>query len=63
MAEDFLQIAHDLRNEYCVRVVGEVRARPEGNRNDALPTGGVEVAASEVEVLSAHTELYKEGDD
>ena len=46
-------IAHDLRAEYCVRVVGEVRVRPEGNRNDALPTGAVEVAASEVEVLSA----------
>ena len=45
-------IAHDLRAEYCVRVVGEVRVRPEGNRNDALPTGAVEVAASEVEVLS-----------
>src|SRR3712207_7340801 len=44
--------AHDLRAEYCVRVVGEVRVRPEGNRNDALPTGAVEIAASEVEVLS-----------
>jgi aspartyl-tRNA synthetase len=44
--------AHDLRAEYCVRIVGEVRVRPEGNRNDALPTGAVEVAASEVEVLS-----------
>ena len=49
--------AHDLRAEYCVRVVGEVRARPEGNRNDALPTGAVEVAASEVEVLSASAPL------
>jgi aspartyl-tRNA synthetase len=37
-------IAHDLRAEYCVRVVGEVRVRPEGNRNDAIPTGAVEVA-------------------
>jgi aspartyl-tRNA synthetase len=45
-------VAHDLRAEYCVRVVGEVRVRPEGNRNEALPTGAVEVAASEVEVLS-----------
>jgi len=50
-------IAGDLRNEYCIRVVGEVRARPEGNRNDALPTGGVEVAASEVEVLSTSAPL------
>ncbi|CAA9332330.1 MAG: Aspartyl-tRNA synthetase @ Aspartyl-tRNA(Asn) synthetase [uncultured Frankineae bacterium] len=49
--------AHDLRAEYCVRVAGEVRVRPEGNRNDALPTGAVEVAASEVEVLSAAAPL------
>ena len=50
-------VAHDLRAEYCVRVVGTVRVRPEGNRNDALPTGAVEVAASEVEVLSAAAPL------
>ena len=50
-------VASDLRNEYCVRVVGEVRVRPEGNRNDALPTGAVEVAASEVEVLSTAAPL------
>ncbi|MDP9436341.1 MAG: aspartate--tRNA ligase [Actinomycetota bacterium] len=46
------EIAHDLRNEFCVRVDGEVRLRPEGNRNPALATGDVEVAASAVEVLS-----------
>ncbi len=45
-------IAGELRAEYCVRVVGEVRVRPGGNRNDALPTGAVEVAAEQVEVLS-----------
>jgi aspartyl-tRNA synthetase len=45
-------IAHDLRAEYCVKVIGAVRVRPEGNRNDALPTGAVEVAADDVEVLS-----------
>ena len=35
--------AHGLRQEYCLRVVGEVRARPEGNENPQLPTGAVEV--------------------
>src|SRR5205085_2079053 len=44
--------AHDLRNEYCVRVVGEVRERPEGNANPDLPTGQVEVVASAIEVLN-----------
>ena len=56
-------IAGDLRNEFCVRVVGEVRARPDGNRNDALPTGAVEVAASEVEVLSSSAPLPFQLDD
>ncbi len=44
--------AHDLRSEYCVKIVGEVRRRPEGNENPELPTGEIEVVASEVEVLS-----------
>ncbi|GAA4575403.1 aspartate--tRNA ligase [Planotetraspora kaengkrachanensis] len=44
--------AHDLRSEYCVKVTGEVRVRPEGNENPELPTGQIEVVASEVEVLS-----------
>ncbi|MFL6075417.1 MAG: aspartate--tRNA ligase [Mycobacteriales bacterium] len=43
---------HDLRAEYCVRVTGEVRRRPEGNENPDLPTGAVEVVADEIEVLS-----------
>ncbi|MGW4473107.1 aspartate--tRNA ligase [Nonomuraea sp. NPDC004354] len=44
--------AHGLRSEYCVRVVGEVRIRPEGNANPDLPTGEIEVVADSVEVLS-----------
>ncbi|MGW4643538.1 aspartate--tRNA ligase [Sphaerisporangium sp. NPDC004334] len=49
--------AHDLRSEYCVRIVGEVRARPEGNENPDLPTGEIEIVASEVEVLSESAPL------
>ncbi|TPG19710.1 aspartate--tRNA ligase [Pedococcus bigeumensis] len=49
--------AHDLRNEYCIRVVGEVKARPEGNANPDLPTGDIEVIASEIEVLNASAPL------
>ncbi|MGI8881476.1 MAG: aspartate--tRNA ligase [Jatrophihabitans sp.] len=45
-------ISHDLRNEWCVKVVGEVKARPEGNANDAIPTGDIEVDASSLEVLN-----------
>ncbi|GAA3447546.1 aspartate--tRNA ligase [Planomonospora venezuelensis] len=49
--------AHGLRAEYCVKVVGEVRVRPEGNENPDLPTGEIEVVASEVEVLSESAPL------
>jgi len=45
-------VAHSLRNEFCVRVTGDVRIRPEGNENPAIPTGRVEVVADELEVLS-----------
>ncbi|GAA4530976.1 MULTISPECIES: aspartate--tRNA ligase [Nonomuraea] len=49
--------AHDLRAEYCVKVVGQVRVRPEGNENPDLPTGEVEVVADAVEVLSESAPL------
>src|SRR5437773_1878246 len=40
------------RNEWVLRVRGTVRPRPEGTKNPKLPTGEVEVAASEIEVLN-----------
>jgi aspartyl-tRNA synthetase len=46
------EMARPLRSEYCLRVVGEVAARPSGNANPQLATGDVEVVASTVEVLS-----------
>ncbi len=45
--------AEDVRNEYVVSVRGTVRLRRPGTENDALPTGGIEVHASAVEVLNA----------
>ena len=44
--------AQELRGEFCIRVTGEVRIRKEGTVNPSLPTGEVEVASSDVEVLS-----------
>jgi aspartyl-tRNA synthetase len=44
--------AHRLRAEFCVRVTGEVSIRPEGNENPELPTGAIEVTATELTVLS-----------
>ena len=49
--------AHDLRNEYCIRVTGVVEARPEGNANPNLPTGEIEVAITELEVLNPSAPL------
>ncbi len=45
-------VAHDLRNEWVVAVTGEVRERPDGNVNPAIPTGEVEVVANGLEVLN-----------
>ena len=45
-------VAHNLRSEYCLKVTGTVSVRPEGNQNPNLPTGEVEVIATDVEVLS-----------
>jgi aspartyl-tRNA synthetase len=50
--QEGLEVAHRLRNEWVVRVVGDVSARPAGTVNDELPTGAVEVVAREIEVLS-----------
>jgi len=55
--------AHDLRNEYCVRITGVVRERPAGNENPNLPTGAVEVDTAELEVLSAAAPLPFQIDD
>jgi aspartyl-tRNA synthetase len=46
------EVAHGLRAEYCLKVVGAVSVRPAGNANPELPTGDVEVVAQAVEVLS-----------
>ena len=45
--------ADKCRNEYCLKVVGLVRARPEGTKNDNLISGGVEVLCHELEILNA----------
>jgi len=51
------QVAHDLRDEYCIQVTGVVQNRPDGNQNADLATGDIEVIASEVRVLSPSAPL------
>ncbi len=50
-------VAAGLRNEFCLRVVGAVAVRPAGNANPNLPTGQVELVATEVEALSESAPL------
>jgi len=47
-----LEVAHRVRNEWVLRVVGDVAARPADNVNTDLATGGIEVVASEIDVLN-----------
>jgi aspartyl-tRNA synthetase len=51
------KIAETVRSEWVIRVDGKVRERPEGTVNAELPTGEVELFATEIEVLSAAKEL------
>ncbi|PKO24811.1 MAG: aspartate--tRNA ligase [Betaproteobacteria bacterium HGW-Betaproteobacteria-8] len=45
-------IAETVRNEFVLKVTCKVRARPEGTVNPNIPTGEVEMLASEIEVLN-----------
>ena len=56
-------VLHGLRLEYCVQVIGTVRARPEGTTNEDLPTGAVEVVTSTLSVLSPSKVLPFQLDD
>ncbi|MFM9834922.1 MAG: aspartate--tRNA ligase [Methylophilaceae bacterium] len=45
-------IAESVRNEFVLKIVCKVRARPEGTVNPNIPTGEVEMLASEIEILN-----------
>ena len=51
-AETFA-IAEEVRNEFCLKVTGLVRARPAGTENANLTSGKVEVLCHSLEVLNA----------
>ncbi|MGY4686928.1 aspartate--tRNA ligase [Petrotoga sp. DB-2] len=46
------QKALKLKNEYVVSIQGKVRVRPEKDRNPNMPTGGIEILATNLEILS-----------
>lgn len=47
-----LQKASSLRNEFCIQVKGEVKARPENQVNSNMATGEVEVVAHELHIYN-----------
>ncbi|TAN13599.1 MAG: aspartate--tRNA ligase [Burkholderiaceae bacterium] len=49
---EMFKLAEQLRNEFCVRVTGLVRPRPEGTTNENLKSGKIEVLCHELEVLN-----------
>ncbi len=51
--EQAFATAEHVRNEYCLRITGLVRLRPEGTANPELLSGEVEVLCREIEVLNA----------
>ncbi|MGI9404526.1 MAG: OB-fold nucleic acid binding domain-containing protein, partial [Hyphomicrobium sp.] len=51
------KVAETVRAEWVIRVDGKVRERPEGTLNPELPTGEVEIFATEIEVLSEAKEV------
>jgi len=45
-------VAESVRNEFCLKIIGKVRARPAGTENANLTSGRIEVLAHELEVLN-----------
>jgi aspartyl-tRNA synthetase len=50
---DMFSLAETVRNEFCVRIEGLVRARPAGTENTSLKSGAVEVLCKKLEILNA----------
>jgi len=51
-AAEYTDSQESLRAEFVVAILGTVRARPEGMRNDKLGTGDVEVVAGDLVILN-----------
>lgn len=57
-------VADQARGEFVLQVKGVVRIRPEGSANSDLPTGAIDVSASEIKILNnAKTPPFYINDD
>ncbi|MBF0517539.1 MAG: aspartate--tRNA ligase [Nitrospirae bacterium] len=50
--QEIHKAAHQLRAEFVITIVGDVRVRPEGTENPDIPTGAVEVYVKNLEILN-----------
>ncbi|MRD72663.1 aspartate--tRNA ligase [Rhodocyclus tenuis] len=50
---EMFAIAESLRNEFCLKITGRVRARPAGTQNTNLASGEIEVLCHDIDVLNA----------
>ncbi|MFH4600934.1 aspartate--tRNA ligase [Vibrio diabolicus] len=49
---DAYEVANTLRNEFCIKLTGEVRVRPESQANKDMATGEVEILATGLEIIN-----------
>ena len=49
---EMFKIAESIRNEFCLKIVGKVRARPAGSVNPNIASGEVEILCHEIDVLN-----------
>jgi aspartyl-tRNA synthetase len=49
---DMFAVAERIRNEFCVRITGKVRARPAGTENANIRSGAIEILCHELEILN-----------
>ncbi|MBT0587555.1 aspartate--tRNA ligase [Alteromonas oceanisediminis] len=54
---DQFSAANKVRNEFCVKVVGQVRKRPEGQINKDMKTGEIEILGKEISIFNASAPL------
>jgi len=45
--------AESVRNEFCLRITGKVRRRPEGTTNPAMKSGEIELLCHDLQILNA----------
>ncbi|UDG80865.1 Aspartate--tRNA ligase [Candidatus Hartigia pinicola] len=51
-SKDLFKKASELRNEFCIKITGTVRVRPEKPKNKNMPTGDIEIFAEDLDVFN-----------